>query len=93
MKFKILFLVFIGTIAAANTEFDMNTIDIEGTYSQNNKVSQADRIRDYRRKLEEQNEMMLKKKIETLRLQQEMELMKRVQAAFNQSMDNLNKIQ
>lgn len=93
MKMKSLFLLALGTIVLANTEFDMNTIDIEGTYNPNSKVSQADRLRDYRRKLEEQNEQMLKKKIETLRLQQEMELMKKVQNAFNQTMTNLNNIQ
>lgn len=93
MNAKLFTMMLLTFSAVANTQLDMNTINIEGTYDSSNNVSQADQIRNYRRKLEEQNEQMLKKKIETLRLQQELELMKKVQAAFNQSMQNLNNIQ
>ncbi|EQC46263.1 hypothetical protein [Bacteriovorax sp. Seq25_V] len=93
---KYLMLLALSTLPAfANyeeTNIETSAINIEGHYSKP-KLSQADKVREYRRQLEAQNEEMLKKKMETLRLQQELLLMKKIQNAFNQSMQNIDNIQ
>ncbi len=94
MKYAVLIaLLSVSTLANyENSNIETSAINIEGTYQQP-KVSQADRVRDYRRQLEAQNEELLKKKMETMRLQQELLLMKKIQNAFNQSMQNIDNIQ
>lgn len=84
-----------SSFAQTNIDFDM-PIDIDGTYSSQTsgqKLTAAQRLKILRKKLEKRNEMMVKKKIETLRYQQEVKMMKKIQNAFNQSMQNLNNIQ
>lgn len=58
-------------------------IDIDGTFK---KESAADRVAKMRKKLEEQNEQMVQKKIEDIRIQQEQELAGKLQSAFNGNM-------
>lgn len=81
----------------ASTTINTDTIDIDGTYdssySDSYSTANADQIKKLRRKLELQNEIMMKKKIESMRLQQELELMKKMNQAFNQAMDRMNQIQ
>lgn len=80
---------------SSNIDFDM-PIDIDGSYSSTSNAKQltsAERLKLFREQLEKKNELMVKKKIETLRYQQELEMMKKIQNAFNQSMQNINNIQ
>ncbi len=80
---------------SSNIDFDM-PIDIDGTYSaptQGKQLTSAQRLKLFREQLEKRNEIMVKKKIETLRYKQELEMMKKIQNAFNQSMQNINNIQ
>jgi hypothetical protein len=84
-----------STFAQTNIDFDM-PIDIDGTYNPqagSKQTTPAQRLKALRKKLEQRNEMMVKKKIETLRYQQEVLMMKKIQNAFNQSMNNINNIQ
>ncbi|WP_127718123.1 hypothetical protein [Halobacteriovorax sp. HLS] len=80
---------------ATNIDFDM-PIDIDGTYTQQpgqKQLTPAQRMKLLRKKLEKRNELMVRRKIETLRYQQEVEMMKKIQAAFNKTMQNLDNIQ
>ena len=64
-------------------------IDIDGTYR---KETAADRIEKMRKKLEAQNEQMVQKKIEDIRIKQETELSNKLQKAFKgnlQAMDGV----
>ncbi|OUR98535.1 hypothetical protein A9Q84_03740 [Halobacteriovorax marinus] len=80
---------------STSIDFDM-PIDIDGTYNSQpgaKKLTASERMKILRKKLEKRNELMVKRKIETLRYQQEVEMMKKIQSAFNKTMNNLNNIQ
>ncbi|MBH48209.1 MAG: hypothetical protein CME71_08575 [Halobacteriovorax sp.] len=80
-----------ATTVNADTNIDMDeAIDVSGNFSQ---PSQSDRLKQIRAKLEKQNEALVRKQIETLRLKNEIELTKRTQQAFNQMMNNLEQVQ
>jgi len=65
-------------------------ISIDGKYTE--KTSQADRMKNLRAKLEKQNELLVKRKIESLRLKQEMRMTKKLQKIFNQQMQAIESI-
>lgn len=54
-------------------------IDLEGTYR---KKTQADRLANMRKKLEKQNEQMVQKKIEDMRMDEEKKLTNKLRSAF-----------
>jgi hypothetical protein len=100
---KLLILVAL-TISSAFAQFDPSSsidfdmpIQVDGTYSQQangkKQLTPAQRLKLLRKKLEKRNELMVKRKIETLRYQQEVEMMKKIQSAFNKTMQNLDNIQ
>ena len=64
-------------------DFETQPIDISGNYSQQAAPSAADQMRKYRERLEQQNELMMRKKMEQIRVQQEVELMKALQKKMN----------
>lgn len=73
----------------ADTESTLNSeqIDIDGSFS--SRPSPADRIAKMRKKLEKQNEEMVQKKIEDMRIREEMRLANKLQKAFKgQAMNN-----
>lgn len=74
----------VSTTVRAQDSFDFETqpIDISGNYSQP-APSAADQMRRYRERLEKQNELMMRKKMEQIRVQQEVELMKALQKKMN----------
>lgn len=75
-------LISISARAQDSFDFEESPIQISGSYGQA-APSAADRMRNYRAKLEKQNEMMMKKKMEQIRMQQEIELMKALQKKMN----------
>ena len=98
-KIVLLALLLTGTSYAqyesSNIDFDM-PIDVDGSYAapaNGKQLTSAQRLKLFREQLEKRNELMVKKKIETLRYKQELEMMKKIQNAFNQSMQNINNIQ
>jgi hypothetical protein len=64
-------------------------IEVDGQFTGKNA---SDRLKNMRAKLEQRNEMLVKRKIEQIRFKQEMELMKNMQRAMNQSLQSLDKI-
>jgi len=80
-----------ATTVNEDTNIDMDeALDVSGNFSQ---PSGSDRLKQLRAKLEAQNEALVRKQIETLRLKNELELTKRTQQAFNQMMNNLEEVQ
>lgn len=76
--------------AASNTQrVNNDAISIDGAYSQRT-MTQSERMRNLRTKLEKRTEQVLKKKIEQLRFQQELELSKKIQKAFSEKMNRLD---
>ncbi len=67
-------------------------LDVDGTFAQKRK-SAADKIEEMRRKLEERNEEMVQKKIEDVRIKEEMKLTKRLQDAFNSGLGAMDENQ
>ena len=63
---------------------EMDQIDIDG------KLSASERLRKRREKLEERNRLMMEKKVEDIRVKQEIELTKKLGAAFEKNLNNLN---
>jgi hypothetical protein len=53
-------------------------------------MTQSERMRNLRTKLEKRTEQVLKKKIEQLRFQQELELSRKIQKAFTEKMSRLD---
>lgn len=79
----------------SDTEDILNSqqIDIDGQFR---KETAADRIEKMRKRLESQNEQMVQKKIEDIRINQEKELAGKLQKAFRgnmQAMDNMDSVQ
>lgn len=66
-------------------------ITINGTYEQT-PISASERMKIIRKKLEKRNEQMVRKQIENIRLKQELELMKKMQAVFNEQMKAIENI-
>lgn len=62
----------------------MEDINLEG------KLSPSERLRQRREKLEERNKIMVEKKIEDIRVKQEIALSNKLQDAFGKSLNNLN---
>ena len=75
-------LISVSAQAQDSFDFESSPIDISGNY-QSQGPSAADQMRNYRAKLEKQNEMMMKKKMEQIRMHQEIELMKALQKKMN----------
>lgn len=80
-----------GDDLLSETEDILNSqqIDIDGTFK---KESAADRIEKMRKRLENQNEQMVQKKIENIRIKQEQELAGKLQKAFRGNMENLEQM-
>ena len=71
--------------ALANSEtLDMDQIDIEG------RLSPSELLKRRREKLEERNKNMVEKKIEDIRVKQEIALTNKLEGAFNNSLNNMN---
>ncbi len=75
-------LISVGARAQDSFDFETQPIDISGNYS-SQAPSAADQMRKYRERLEKQNELMMRKKMEQIRMQQEVELMKALQKKMN----------
>ncbi len=75
-----------------NLDFE-EPIDVSGSYQKKAPLSQSEKLKIMRAKLEKQNELMVKKKIETMRIKQELEMTKKIEHAFNESMKNLDSAQ
>lgn len=67
-----------------NDSLQMDDISIEG------KLSPSELLKRRREKLEERNKIMVEKKIEDIRVKQEIALTNKLQGAFNSSLNNLN---
>ena len=72
-----------------DTESVLNSeqIDVDGTFR---RKTAADRIEEMRKKLEQQNEEMVDRKIENIRMQEEQKLTKKLQQAFDGQMQALD---
>ena len=85
--FGMLVLFSANLMAASNNvqRVNNNAISIDGDYSQRT-MTQSERMRN----LEKRTEQVLKKKIEQLRFQQELELSRKIQKAFTEKMSALD---
>lgn len=70
--------------ALNSDSLQMDDINLEG------KLSPSERLRQRREKLEERNKLMVEKKIEDIRVKQELALTNKLQDAFGKSLNNLN---
>ena len=64
-------------------------IDVHGSFERKS-VSASERTRIFRKKLEKQTELLVQKKMEQIRLQQEIKLQKQLEAKFKLLNNNLN---
>ena len=69
--------------ALSTDKLQMDNINLEG------KLTPSERMRKKREKLEERNKLMVEKKIEDIRIKQEIALTNRLQEAFGKSLNNL----
>lgn len=93
MKTILAFLLLtLGTSSYAQYDdsYMFDNIDIDGTYSENSNESAADRMRKMRAKLEKRNEVMVQKRIENVRFQQEKEMMKKLNQSMNQTFQQID---
>jgi outer membrane protein W len=67
----------------SSDSLQMDDINLEG------KLSPSERMRQRREKLEERNKVMVEKKIEDIRVKQELALTNKLQDAFGKSLNNL----
>jgi hypothetical protein len=56
------------------------------------KVSQSDRLKMYRERLEERNRIMIEKKMEMIRYRQEMALARQLEASMNQTLKAIDNV-
>lgn len=87
----------LSTSAIASTANNRTTIDsseainIQGEFQQK-PMTEAQKLKIIRKKLEKQNELLVKKKIEMMRYQQEVMLMKKMQKVFNDQMKKIENL-
>lgn len=68
-----------------------DAIDVDGLYTEgDSKMSPSDRMKKQREMLEQRNEQMVRRRIENMRVRQEMEMMKKLQQAMNQSFKQID---
>ncbi|MCK6596091.1 MAG: porin family protein [Bacteriovoracaceae bacterium] len=70
----------------AGDHLEMDDLDISG------QLTPAQRLEQTRKKMEERNRQMVDKKIENIRIKQEVALTKKLQSAFDQNMDNIDSV-
>lgn len=94
--FITLFLLF--CVSAMGQDYDLGSgpienesLNIEGDYAAPRR-DQSDRLRKMRRRLEQKNEEMVARKIESIRAKKERELMKQLQRSFNQQLRAIDQI-
>jgi hypothetical protein len=94
---KKLSLIAVALILSLNTYgYDDNyyfddAIDVDGLYTDgNSNMSPSDRMKKQREMLEQRNEQMVRRRIENMRVRQEMEMMKKLQQAMNQSFKQID---
>lgn len=86
-----LLFVLLALPSFASSQYDIDTpIDVDGSFEK--RLTPAQKLKRLRKRLEKKNELLVKKQIETMRLQQELELNKKIQKAFKQTMDQLDQI-
>jgi ABC-type phosphate transport system auxiliary subunit len=92
MRFLIPFILLFGLSlqSQAETHNMEKPIQIDGQFQR--KMTPAEKLKKQREILEARNEALVKKQIETLRLKQEIELMKKMERAFEQNLENLENI-
>ena len=56
------------------------------------KISQSDRLKMYRERLEERNKIMIEKKIEQIRFQQELALARHLEQSMNQTLKAIDTV-
>lgn len=91
MKSVLILMIAMASISVGAQEFYNfeEPIQVSGTHKG---PTAAEKLKVMRRKLEIQNELLVRKQIEKLRFQQEVQLMKNMQQIFNENMKRLNQI-
>lgn len=97
---KILFLIIlilIGSQIARSETFDYESIDIDGAFAPKEvakpkKVTASDRMKVMRAKLEARNMELLEKKIEDIRINSEIQLMKQLQKTFDKQLSAIENL-
>lgn len=83
---------------SADAVVNTSQIDIEGMYNTQNqnsnkkKVTEADRLQQFRRDLEEKHEQMMRKKVEDMRLEEERKLARKLQEALSGQMQAMDQV-
>jgi len=86
-------LVFLFLAITANASPVANeTIHIQGNYQGKRTLTSVEKLKVQRRRLEARNEALVKKQIETIRLQQELILMKKMRKAFDNNLETIENI-
>lgn len=90
-------------ITLADESISSPTMNIEGQYKVNadetlkpqpkRKLSQSEKLKLYREKLEERNRIMVEKKMEQIRYQQELALAKKLEQSMNQTLKAIDTIE
>lgn len=91
MKKILLAVLLLSSFNVFASQVEPDVINVDADFKQ--REGQNDRLKKLRAKLEKQNEMMMMKKIETMRYQQEMKLMKEMQKMFAENQNELNSME
>lgn len=88
---NILIIIFlIGSISWAKANNVSNSaLNISGEFEQQEQLSPSEKLRVMRMKLEKKNMEIMKKKLEEVRVRQEIELMKKLQKSMEQQFNQL----
>lgn len=74
---------------ATDSVLESQQLDIDGYHNRKPQKSAADKMADMRRRLEKQNEDMVHRKIEDVRIKEEARLTRQLQNAFTHGMNNI----
>ncbi len=93
----LLMMIFTSPLAQANAYNNQgqgeaqSLISIDGQFNQRvRKLTPTEKLKRLRKKLEKKHELMVKRRIEIIRYQQEVKMMKKTEKAMNQMMNRLN---
>ncbi len=84
----LLFFIVGINLSFSDDSLEMDNIDVDGQYNQQQGQTAAERLKNHRAKLEKRSEQMVKKRIETIRYRKELELMKQMDKQMRKIMSD-----
>ena len=90
LKNILILLIVVASVSAFANTIETSPITVDGQFSR--PLTQAEKLKLMRKKLERQNEQMIRKKIAKIRMMNELRLQKQLEALMNKQLQAIDQI-